>query len=143
MVSPSAPESWNSLTTATSKNQPALSKPSLYTQISILHVRTYLFLMADLGGFHDYYTHFTDEKNKAHTGEATCPKFVRKKQSQGVNPGGQPRACSLPHWGGPHSQSFLSRSHTVCCADMSQMLPSPCTCPTLSPGLQSCHVRAA
>ena len=60
-----------------------------------------------------------------------------------MNPGGQPRDCSLPHWGGPHSQPFLSRSHTVCCADMSQMLPSPCTCPIVSPGLQSCHVRAA
>lgn len=78
----------------------------------------------------------TDEKNKTQTGEATCPKLVRKKQSQSLNPGGQSRAWSLPHWGRPNFQSFLSGSHTV--LTWVKCHPAIAPAPTWSPGLQSC-----
>lgn len=66
----------------------------------------------------------------------TCPKLVRKKQSQSLNPGGQSRAWSLPHWGRPNFQSFLSGSHTV--LTWVKCHPAVAPAPTWSPGLQSC-----
>lgn len=82
------------------------------------------------------------------TGEATCPKSERRKQSQDLNPGHPAQSlqpASLSWWGGyvcrgrgaVFSPSFLSRSHTPCCAEMSQLLPPPACVPLCSLALKA------
>lgn len=70
-----------------SSNANIFSKHFLDTQRSPLRVLTHLFLVANLGGGHYYYIWFTDKKTEAQTGGATCPKSIRKKQRQDLNPG--------------------------------------------------------
>lgn len=90
---------------------------------------------------------FTDDKTEVQTGEATCPKTVRKKQSQDLKPGHPGQYCSMPHsveWGwGCCILTFFpeQKPHSMLCWNESNAA-SPCMCPTLSPGPQSCVFRA-